>query len=67
MTELALIRHGPTVWNGEGRLQGQTDIPLSDQGRADVRGWRLPAALQGFDMIVSPLPARRSRASRRDG
>lgn len=55
MTELALIRHGPTVWNGEGRLQGRTDIPLSDQGRAAVRGWRLPAALQGFDMVVSPL------------
>ena len=37
MTALALIRHGPTSWNEEHRLQGQADIPLSADGRAKVR------------------------------
>ena len=55
MTALLLIRHGPTVWNVEGRLQGQTDIPLSEDGRAAAASWRIPSAFHGYDMIVSPL------------
>ena len=33
MTTLLLVRHGETDWNADGRLQGQTDRPLSDFGR----------------------------------
>jgi broad specificity phosphatase PhoE len=37
VTKLLLVRHGETDWNAEGRLQGQTDRPLSDFGRRQAR------------------------------
>lgn len=37
MTALLLVRHGETDWNADGRLQGQTDRPLSDFGRRQAR------------------------------
>jgi probable phosphoglycerate mutase len=39
---LALLRHGPTDWNAAGRIQGHTDIPLSDAGLARMAALRLP-------------------------
>ena len=37
MTVLYLIRHGETDWNKEGKYTGQTDIPLNEIGRQQVR------------------------------
>jgi probable phosphoglycerate mutase len=50
--ELLLIRHGQSVGNAEGRIQGQFDSPLSEEGVAQARalarrlgdeGWQVEA------------------------
>jgi broad specificity phosphatase PhoE len=48
--KLALIRHGPTEWNAQGRFQGRSDVPLSEQGRRDARS--ISTALRGDDVGV---------------
>ena len=63
-TRLAIIRHGPTEWNAEGRIQGHTDIPLSAAGRAAVAGWRVPGELAGWRWLASPLMRARETARR---
>ena len=62
MTPVLLIRHGPTAWNASGRIQGQTDVPLSPRGRAEVQGWRLPAAFADARLFSSPLSRARETA-----
>ena len=36
MNDWYLIRHGETQWNAERRVQGHTDVPLHDGGRAQA-------------------------------
>lgn len=55
MIPVALIRHGPTDWNEQRRIQGHADRLLSDAGRATVAGWRLPEEFRAFDWFASPL------------
>lgn len=60
MTYVALVRHGETEWNVHGRLQGSSDVPLNDTGRAQAHEAGLRLAERHWDLIVtSPL----SRAS----
>jgi probable phosphoglycerate mutase len=58
---LALVRHAPTAWSADRRVQGHEDIPLSPEGEARAARWCLPADLArlhaagGLGWAVSPL------------
>jgi probable phosphoglycerate mutase len=60
---LALLRHGPTAWNRSRRIQGLTDEPLDDAGRAHVARWRLPEPWGSRRWVTSPLRRCRETAS----
>lgn len=60
---LTLIRHGPTDWNAEGRMQGRRDVPLSEAGRRLVRSWRVPPDLATCRWVTSPLSRARETAA----
>ena len=55
MTELIALRHGPTCWNPQHRLQGRRDLPLSRFGQAMVRSWTLPHQWHSYRWCTSPL------------
>ncbi|WP_317228656.1 histidine phosphatase family protein [Clavibacter sp. MX14-G9D] len=61
MTRIVLVRHGRTAWNVERRVQGSSDIPLDDTGRAQAAtaGALLAEAVSGgsaWDAVyASPL------------
>lgn len=40
MITLFLIRHAPTLWNQERRLQGHADIPLCKEGKEEAAKWK---------------------------
>jgi probable phosphoglycerate mutase len=63
--ELLIVRHGESVANAEGRMQGQRDYPLSDVGQAQAAllGRFLVNAGFGFDAAyTSPLTRARETA-----
>jgi broad specificity phosphatase PhoE len=56
ITRIFLVRHGATVLTAEDRFAGATDVPLSDEGRAQAR--RLALRLSGEKIAAiyaSPL------------
>lgn len=52
---LAMLRHGDTAWSAERRIQGRSDVPLSEAGRAALLGFQLPATCKGMRVVTSPL------------
>lgn len=63
MIRLVLLRHAPTGWNADRRLQGRADPPLSEAGRAVFANARLPALFRQRSWFASPLRRARETAS----
>ena len=57
--KIYLLRHGVTIYNTEKRYQGQRDIPLSTQGRAQLRR----ADFTPEVVYVSPMTRARQTAA----
>ena len=60
---LFLLRHAPTSWNLEKRIQGRTDIPLSDEAQSALSKLTLPPEWLQLKWVSSPLQRARSTAS----
>jgi len=57
--ELILIRHGETIWNKEGRVQGLSDIELSDVGLNQTR--KLALSIQDLNIkAIYSSPVKRA-------
>jgi broad specificity phosphatase PhoE len=59
---LALLRHGPTAWNAQGRVQGHLDIPLSEDGLARMRALLPPPSFEQARVYASPMRRARQTA-----
>jgi broad specificity phosphatase PhoE len=53
MLELYLIRHGKSTWNETGRIQGQTDVPLSEEGLQQAKALHKRIKAWSFDVVYS--------------
>jgi probable phosphoglycerate mutase len=53
MTRFFLVRHGETEWNRIRRIQGVSDIPLNDTGRAQAAALGDILAAHTFDLLVA--------------
>ena len=51
--ELYIIRHGETYWNHEHRIQGRSDVPLNENGRALAGKTGEALEQTPFDVIYS--------------
>ena len=60
---LALLRHGPTAWNAQGRIQGRIDEPLSAEGRTLMARLTPPAGFAHARAYTSPLSRARETAA----
>lgn len=61
--ELICVRHGRTAWNANRRFQGQTDIPLDDEGLAQAQALAAHLRAERFDVaLTSDLSRARTTA-----
>lgn len=64
VTRICIIRHGETDWNVERRIQGHTDVPLNEVGRAQALAMAFNAAHHRFAAIYSSDLARTLETAR---
>lgn len=61
--KLYVVRHGETIWNVEHRVQGITDIPLTEKGEAEARELQDLVSSLNIDVVISsPLERARKTA-----
>lgn len=53
MTTVGFVRHGVTSWNKEGRAQGNSDIPLDEEGIQMAEHVATRLAAEQWDVIYS--------------
>ncbi|EGJ51353.1 histidine phosphatase family protein [Desulfocurvibacter africanus] len=53
VTRFLLMRHAPTAWNQERRIQGQCDTPLSPGGLDLARSWALVLRNHEFQAVLT--------------
>jgi len=53
LVKLILVRHGQTLWNREKRVQGVSDIELSNRGRAQADSLARSLRDEKIDAIIS--------------
>lgn len=58
MIEVALVRHGETDWNRQGRMQGRRDIPLNGTGLQQAKRLAERLAADRWDLVFSSDLAR---------
>jgi alpha-ribazole phosphatase len=51
--DITFVRHGQTEWNATRRYQGRSDIPLSEEGRAQARALSSALASSAFDAVYA--------------
>ncbi|GAB6174815.1 histidine phosphatase family protein [Paradesulfitobacterium aromaticivorans] len=53
MTKIILTRHGETLWNIEGRVQGMMDSPLTERGLNQARRLALRLKQEGIQYLYA--------------
>ncbi|UOQ85015.1 histidine phosphatase family protein [Gracilibacillus salinarum] len=63
MTNIYLVRHGETDWNALGKIQGQTDIPLNNDGKSQADECGRYLQTLEWDMLISSSLKRASETA----
>ena len=57
---LYVVRHGETIWNVEHKVQGITDIPLTEKGKKEAEELQELISTLNLDVVISS-PLERTR------